>query len=222
MPESSSSRRRRGAPYPRQIQNRVSASPVPTNISSTTTISTRSRQQLSRSLSGADPSPEKKSVTSSGSGSRKGKEKAIVPLPVADIKPRVEYIAPDDEEGEPELDISDTITVNGNDASSASPEKPEVEEAPKKEPVIRLVVGEKRKPPAQEEEKADEEKIELEDDVKGDGGKRAVRKKRKWLKKGEGELCWFLLVHNADQEIVDPDDPIAVARQKERHKVIDE
>ncbi|WVQ79862.1 hypothetical protein IAT38_001962 [Cryptococcus sp. DSM 104549] len=36
--------------------------------------------------------------------------------------------------------------------------------------------------------------------------KRAPRKRRKWLKKGE----------------VDPDDPIAVARQQERHRMIDE
>jgi hypothetical protein len=54
----------------------------------------------------------------------------------------------------------------------------------------------------------------------GDGNapKRAPRKKRKWLKRGEGE-CVF-----AEHELmkVDPDDPIAVAKQRDRHAMIDE
>ena len=91
------------------------------------------------------------------------------------------------EEGDPELDIdiSDTITVNGHDSSTAS-EKPDVEGPPREDPVIRLTVGKKRKSPVKDEETAGVEKQEMDDDVKGDGSKRAPRKKRKWLKKGEG------------------------------------
>jgi hypothetical protein len=46
---------------------------------------------------------------------------------------------------------------------------------------------------------------------------RAPRKKRKWLKRGEGEYnvkCGLM--------IVDPDDPIAVAKQRDRHALINE
>ena len=111
------------------------------------------------------------------------------------------------EEGEPELDMSDTITVNGlQDGSSKSSEKVEVEDAelpkPKgKSAVIRLVVGKKRK--VEEEKVAEldvvqdegkEEKVVadgamiLESQGKTEAPKRAARKKRKWLKKGEGEF----------------------------------
>ena len=111
------------------------------------------------------------------------------------------------EEGEPELDMSDTLTVNGlGDGSSKSSEKLEVEDAELPKPkakgaVIRLVVGKKRKV---EEEKVaeldvvqDEGKVEkavadeamiLEGQGKTEAPKRAARKKRKWLKKGEGEF----------------------------------
>ncbi|WVQ98276.1 hypothetical protein IAU59_005399 [Kwoniella sp. CBS 9459] len=113
-----------------------------------------------------------------------------------------------------------------------SPDKAKLTESSKK--VIRLVFGKKRK--AEEVDKPDESEKEddpLEQDEeltgteadelvrqkveaqkhepavegsRGDAPKRMPRKKRKWLKKGE----------------VDPDDPVAVARQKERHRMIDE
>ena len=53
--------------------------------------------------------------------------------------------------------------------------------------------------------------------------KRAPRKKRKWLKKGEGRLVRITdSTYVTNSVLVDPDDPIAVAKQKERHALIDE
>nr|XP_018265242.1 uncharacterized protein I303_01602 [Kwoniella dejecticola CBS 10117]OBR87400.1 hypothetical protein I303_01602 [Kwoniella dejecticola CBS 10117] len=97
-------------------------------------------------------------------------------------------------------------------------------DGPAKKSVIRLVLGRKRKAEV-DSDRTDREDSPIEvpepsetpapeeprlngiaDDVKEDKGKRLPRKKRKWLKKGE----------------VDPDDPVAVARQKERHRLIDE
>lgn len=46
--------------------------------------------------------------------------------------------------------------------------------------------------------------------------KRAPRKKRKWLKRGEGE-SWC----DSELMIVDMDDPAAVAKQQARHRLID-
>ncbi|OCF33827.1 hypothetical protein I317_01319 [Kwoniella heveanensis CBS 569] len=113
-----------------------------------------------------------------------------------------------------------------------SPDKAKLTESNKK--VIRLIFGKKRKADeegdnADESEKEDdpleqEEPTGIEAEVpaiekfqsqktaravegaRGDAPRRMPRKKRKWLKKGE----------------VDPDDPVAVARQKERHRMIDE
>jgi hypothetical protein len=150
-------------------------------------MSTRSRQRISRSPSGADHSLDKTS-TSSGS-SQKGKEKELPPPPITDPEPE-EKVEQEilEEEGELELDISDTITVNGHEVSSIGSEKLDVEDAAKPDPVIRLVMGQKRKPEVvQEDEKVDVEKMEMDDEAKGDESKRAPRKKRKWLKKGEGK-----------------------------------
>ncbi|WVW78205.1 hypothetical protein I302_100156 [Kwoniella bestiolae CBS 10118] len=105
-----------------------------------------------------------------------------------------------------------------------SPEKKPMDE-PTKKSVLRLVFGKKRKAeaeaePTEREETpagvtiATEEPVISQDanhdavfeELRDDARKRMPRKKRKWLKKGE----------------VDPDDPVAVARQRERHKLIDE
>ncbi|WRT64562.1 uncharacterized protein IL334_001494 [Kwoniella shivajii] len=105
-----------------------------------------------------------------------------------------------------------------------SPEKKSSEGLAKKS-VIRLVFGKKRRADEDSEQIEREDTLEpyditkgvstpeepktesfLEDGGKEDSRKRMPRKKRKWLKKGE----------------VDPDDPVAVARQKERHLMIDE
>ncbi|WWC86682.1 uncharacterized protein L201_001559 [Kwoniella dendrophila CBS 6074] len=105
-----------------------------------------------------------------------------------------------------------------------SPEKKSIDEIAKKN-VIRLVFATKRKA-EDETEQTDQEDLSGEvvanaelstkegplksqailEETKEDTRKRMPRKKRKWLKKGE----------------VDPDDPVAVARQKERHRLIDE
>lgn len=196
IPEATAGRRGRRAPY-RESHDRISASPVPTAMSTSTIISTRSRQRISRSVSTAEASPEKQNIPLGSS--RKGKEKATVTPPEAIAEKQLQ-IKGFEEEGEPELDISDTITVNGHEASSASSEKasekPEVEEAPCQNTVVLLAIGKKRKPPpVDEEEKLDDERMEVEDDLKGDGAKRMGRKKRKWLKKGEG--AYPCLVQNA-------------------------
>ncbi|ORX34036.1 hypothetical protein BD324DRAFT_192992 [Kockovaella imperatae] len=60
--------------------------------------------------------------------------------------------------------------------------------------------------PQEGEEDHDTREGKVEEELESGLPKRAPRKKRKWLKKGE----------------VDPDDPIAVAKQKERHALIDE
>ncbi|WVF69573.1 hypothetical protein IAT40_004351 [Kwoniella sp. CBS 6097] len=113
-----------------------------------------------------------------------------------------------------------------------SPEKEKLTDSNKK--VIRLVFGKKRKAEDEadkpEESEQEEDLLEQEEmvgteteapvmkvvaaqttktlveEMRGGLPKRMPRKKRKWLKKGE----------------VDPDDPVAVARQRERHRLIDE
>ncbi|WWC68164.1 uncharacterized protein I206_102087 [Kwoniella pini CBS 10737] len=123
----------------------------------------------------------------------------------------------------PEVDSNAQSNTRVTRQRTLSPEKKALEE-PAKKSIIRLVFGKKRKAeedsdqtereetpidpvttsetPAPEENKPDD----VTDDLKEDRGRRLPRKKRKWLKKGE----------------VDPDDPVAVARQKERHRLIDE
>lgn len=59
------------------------------------------------------------------------------------------------------------------------------------------------------------------EEVKIDGPKRAPRKKRKWLKRGEGMSFPYLLVVSYTDNLVDPDDPVAVARQQERFGLLD-
>jgi len=172
-----------------------------------TTVSTRSSNRLSRSMSGPEPSPEKNSVTSSA-GSRKGKEEAVVITPLIDTGKVEEALL--EEEGEPEIDvdISDTLTINGFDMSSIASEKPDLDDnISREEPAIRLVFGKKRNSPGLDDERAEEEKQEMEDDVKGDGGKRAPRKKRKWLKKGEGKD-----LNLAAKFVADPDQWIRMIR----------
>jgi hypothetical protein len=59
------------------------------------------------------------------------------------------------------------------------------------------------------------------EEVKVDGPKRAPRKKRKWLKRGEGECCLSIDICHILINVVDPDDPVAVARQQERFGLLD-
>jgi hypothetical protein len=53
-------------------------------------------------------------------------------------------------------------------------------------------------------------------------GKRAPRKKRKWLKKGESRSTRKQELEGQANLVVDPDDTQAVARQRERHEMIDQ
>ncbi|WWD21697.1 hypothetical protein CI109_106183 [Kwoniella shandongensis] len=101
-------------------------------------------------------------------------------------------------------------------------EKAKVEEQePEQEQTENVVAEEKEmdtergREQEREEDRAEEsihgdERADSRDDDKHDerhdGPRRMPRKKRKWLKKGE----------------VDPDDPVAVARQREKHRIIDE
>ncbi|WVR04810.1 hypothetical protein IAU60_001822 [Kwoniella sp. DSM 27419] len=142
-------------------------------------------------------------------------------------------IAEEEDEGEPELDAADSpqdsdyTPSKGRNTKTNDPNKQ----------VIRLIFGKKRKVEDGDVEGEDEQedpKMANDDDVAGRSQpgddisaqphseerkanahvdatetpvKKAIpRKRRKWLKKGE----------------VDPDDPVAVARQQERHRLIDE
>ncbi|KAK8847608.1 hypothetical protein IAR55_005467 [Kwoniella newhampshirensis] len=143
-----------------------------------------------------------------------------------------------EQDGEPEIDGQGDAVIT--DQSMTALTGPVVSEEPTKKNVIRLVLGRKRKAEAdeavdpsrergkdveentieseyereieqdREEERAegsvhDEDRADTKDEKNG-GPRRLPRKKRKWLKKGE----------------VDPDDPVAVARQRAKHKIIDE
>lgn len=73
-----------------------------------------------------------------------------------------------------------------------------------------------------ESEHAMEEADVVEKGDKPQTAKRAPRKRRKWLKKGEGKYKSIDNCMDANFCSVDPDDPVAVARQQARHRLIDE
>ncbi|WWD07425.1 hypothetical protein V865_005523 [Kwoniella europaea PYCC6329] len=164
-----------------------------------------------------DEDEEDGDIGSNGEEEKEGEEAEVSKLSESPIKRTKEQIIPTEQSAA----LSNSRVTRRR---TVSPEKKPVEE-PTTTGVIRLVFGKKRKaevdmeltekgtvpaPTAAASEAPilpEEPQSEVINEDSGeDSRKRLPRKKRKWLKKGE----------------VDPNDPIAVARQKERHRLIDE
>ncbi|OCF58573.1 hypothetical protein L486_03060 [Kwoniella mangroviensis CBS 10435] len=164
-----------------------------------------------------DEEEEDGEIGSNSEEEKEGEEAEVLEPSQSPIKTNKEQVIPNEQ-------FAPLTNSRVTRRRTVSPEKKPVEE-PTTAGVIRLVFGKKRKAEGGSESTkkeavpasvtvaseapilAEEPQSEaINEDFREDLRKRLPRKKRKWLKKGE----------------VDPDDPIAVARQKERHRLIDE
>ncbi|KIR41132.1 hypothetical protein I313_03084 [Cryptococcus deuterogattii Ram5] len=110
----------------------------------------------------------------------------------------------EEEEEREEIDEQEADTANQQENSVP---KEETQDEPVREMTLGVEVIEGSEGGQPESETAAMEEADVvEKEDKPQTAKRAPRKRRKWLKKGE----------------VDPDDPIAVARQQARHRLIDD
>lgn len=126
----------------------------------------------------------------------------------------------EEEEEREEIDEQEADTANQQENSVP---KEETQDEPVREMTLGVEVIEGSEGGQPESETAAMEEADVvEKEDKPQTAKRAPRKRRKWLKKGEGKHKFIGGCVGANFFSVDPDDPIAVARQQARHRLIDE